>query len=159
MTTELTHERERPTVTPLLRAALGAFVVLLIVLLPSQEPWFLAWGAALLGGWLCVASLLTYLPPRRPRVPRAGRDPRRPTIPLRFSGSTGRFVLRVRGDGRRVEVRSGPEIVAEVIAADSGDEIVVYPDIVPDNDLEHLGSAIGQAIEMAEAADGDRPER
>jgi hypothetical protein len=25
--------------------------------------------------------------------------------------------------------------------------------------LEHLGSAIGQAIEMAEAADEDRPDR
>jgi hypothetical protein len=148
MTSEVTHHQPRPPATPLIRAALGAFVVLMIVLLPSQEPWYLAWGAALLGGWLCVASLLSYFTPRLPN--RHGSPepdgPKRPTIPLRFSGSTGRFVLRVRGDGRRVEVRAGPEIVAEVIAADSGDEIVVYPDEVPDDDLEHLGSAIAPAI-------------
>ncbi len=143
------------TMTPrvaLFRAVLGASVVMVIALLPFRSSGF--YPAALLGVWLCFASLIRYLEliaerssPRE--TPRA--------IPLRFSGPIGRFRLRRRGDGRRVEVRAGSQIVAQVIAADDGDEIVLEPEAVVDSELEAFGAALGQAIEMAAAADEDRP--
>jgi hypothetical protein len=104
-----------------------------------------------------VASLITYFGMRlQESQTTMGR---RAPIPLRFSGPTGRFALRARGDGRTVEVIAGPQVVAKVIAADLGDEIVLHADAVTDNELEDLGSAIGQAIEMAAAADEDGADR
>jgi hypothetical protein len=57
-----------------------------------------------------------------------------------------------------VEVRAGAEVVAEAIATDDGDELVVDFDAPEDSELEAFGAAIGQAIEMAAAADADRPD-
>ena len=72
-------------------------------------------------------------------------------IPLRFSGPTGRFTLRRRGDGRHVEIVSEGVVLAEVKATDLQDEIEFQA--VPPDGLEELGSAIGQAIGMASDAD------
>ena len=143
------------TMTPrlaLFRAVLGASVVIVIALLPFRSSGF--FPAALLAVWLCFASLIRYL-----ELVAEGSSPRqtRRAIPLRFSGPMGRFRLRRRGDGRRVEVRAGSQIVAQVIAADEGDEIVLEPEAVVDSELEAFGAALGQAIEMAAAADEDRP--
>ncbi len=74
-----------------------------------------------------------------------------PSIPLSFAGPTGRFVLR-RRDRARIEVVAGDEVVAEIVADGQGDELVIYE--VPDDGetgLIELGSAIGQAIELAAA--------
>ena len=142
------------TMTPshaLFRAVLSALFVLVIALLPIR-PWLL-YLAALLGVWLCFASLVRYAALRAER-PSPLETPR--SIPLRFSGPIGRFRLRPRGDGRRIEVRAGSQVVAEVIAADGGDEIVLDPETVADSELEAFGTAIGRAIEMAAAADEDR---
>jgi hypothetical protein len=143
-------------VTALSRAVLGVLPMLIVALMPS--PWLLPWCVvALFGLWLCVASLITYFGMRlQESQTTMGR---RAPIPLRFSGPTGRFALRARGDGRTVEVIAGPQVVAKVIAADLGDEIVLHADAVTDNELEDLGSAIGQAIEMAAAADEDGADR
>jgi len=143
------------TTTPrlaLFHAALGASFVLVIVLVPIW-PWQL-YSIALVGIWICFASLIRYaaLVTQRP----APSESRR-WIPLRFTGPIGRFRLRPRGDGRRVEVRASSQIVAEVIAADGGDEIVLDPEAVADSELEAFGTALGRAIEMAAAADEDRP--
>jgi hypothetical protein len=139
-------------VTTLSRALLGALPMLMIAFLPS--PWLLAWGVvALLGLWLCVASLISYFGMRLQNS--TTTMPHRAPIPLRFSGPTGRFALRACGDGRKVEIVAGSHIVAEVIAADLGDEIVLHADAVPDHELEELGSAIGQAIDIAATADED----
>lgn len=142
------------TTTPrvaLIRAALGASVVLAIALLPLRSSGLNV--AALLGVWLAFAWLIRYaaLIGDRP----ASRMLR--WIPLRFSGPIGSFGLRPRGDGRQVEVRAGSVIVAQVIAKDDGDEIVLESEAVADSELEAFGAALGQAIEMAAAADEDRP--
>jgi hypothetical protein len=135
----------------LIHAALGASVVLAIALLPLRSSGLYA--AALLGIWLAFAWLIRY----------AGLIGHQPAsrmlrwIPLRFSGPIGRFGLRPRGDGRHVEVSVGSVIVAQVIARDDGDEIVLEPEAVADSELEAFGAALGQAIEMAAAADEDRP--
>lgn len=144
-----------PTMTPrraLYRAVLGASFVLVIALLPMWSSKL--YSVALLGVWICFASLIRYaaLLAERPSPPESTR-----WIPLRFSGPIGRFRLRPRGDGRRVEVRASLQVVAEVIAADAGDEIVLDPEGVADSELEAFGTAIGRAIEMAAAADEDRP--
>lgn len=136
----------------LLRAVIGGSVLLVIALLPSRS-WQL-YPTALLGLWLCVASLIHYasMAGKRSAAPRTRR-----WIPLRFSGSIGRFRLRPRGDGRRIEVRAGSEVLAEVIAGDDGDQLVFDPEKIPDSELEAFGTAIGQAIEMVAAAEEDRP--
>lgn len=144
-----------PTMTPrraLYRAVLGASFVLVIALLPVWSSKL--YSVALLGVWICFASLIRYaaLVAERPSPPESRR-----WIPLRFSGPIGRFRLRPRGDGRRVEVRASLQVVAEVIAADAGDEIVLDPEGVADSELEAFGTAIGRAIEMVAAADEDRP--
>lgn len=133
-------------------AVLGASFVLVIALLPIW-PWPLN-SIALLGVWICFASLIRYwaLVAERASPPESRR-----LIPLAFSGPIGRFRLRPRGDGRRVEVRASAQVVAEVIAADEGDQLVLDPETVADSELEAFGTAIGRAIEMAAAADEDRP--
>ena len=136
----------------LFRAVLSASFVLIIALLPIP-PWQLL-PAALLGVWLSFASLIRYVGLRAARVSPAETSR---SVPLRFSGPIGRFRLRPYGDGRRIEVRAGSQVVAEVIAADEGDEIVLNPEMVADSELEAFGTALGQAIEMAAAADDDRP--
>ena len=129
----------------------GAYV--LVTLLLPIEPMH-RYAAALLGIWLLFASLIRYVGLRGAASPLArGR-----WIPLRFTGELGRFQLRPRGDGRRVEVRAGAEVVAEAIATDEGDELLVDFEAPDDSELEAFGTAIGQAIEMAAAADADRPE-
>ena len=130
-----------------LTAALYVLVMLLSPLQPMQRH-----AAALFGIWLCIASLIQYAALRT----KSSRKPIR-WIPLRFSGDLGRFELRPRGDGRRVEIRAGSEIVAEAIASDEGDELVVDLEATSDAELEAFGAAIGQAIAMVAAADEDRP--
>lgn len=44
-------------------------------------------------------------------------------------------------------------VVAEIVASDLGDEIVIDTAAVAEGDVVDLGSAIGQAIEMAAAAE------
>jgi hypothetical protein len=142
-------------VTALSRALLGTVGVLIALLVPDRDLGPLVWGPALLALWLCTASLISYFGMRLRQS--EGAVARRRFIPLRFaSGPTGRFALRPRGDGRKVEVTAGPQVVAEVIASDVRDEIVLHAEAVPDEELRDLGSAIGQAIEMAAAADEER---
>ena len=145
----------RPASSPrhaLVGAVIGAVFVLLIALL-GLEPQQM-YPAGLLGVWLCFGSLIRYwaLVAQRSAPAEASR-----WIPLRFSGPTGRFWLRPRGDGRRVEVRARSQVVAEVVAADAGDEIVLGGEPVADSELEEFGTALGRAIEMAVAADEDSP--
>jgi hypothetical protein len=140
-------------VTALSRALLGAECVLIALLVPTRDLGPLVWGPALLALWLCTASLISYFGMRLRQS--EGAVARRRYIPLRFSGPTGRFALRSRGDGRKVEVSAGPQLVAEVIASDPHDEIVLHAEAVPDEELRDLGSAIGQAIKMAAAAAED----
>ena len=128
-------------------AALYVLVMLLSPVQPMQRH-----AAALFGIWLCIASLIRYVAMRT----ESSREPIR-WIPLRFSGDLGRFELRPRGDGRRVEVRAGSEVVAEAIASDEGDELVLDFGAVSDSELEAFGAAIGQAIEMVAVADEDSP--
>ncbi len=133
-------------------ALLGATLVLVVALLPTRP--VLSYPMVLLGIWLCFAALIRYaaLIAERASLPES-----RAWIPLRFSGPIGRFRLRPRGDGRRVEVRAGSQVVAEVIADDGGDQLVFDPTALADSELEAFGTALGQAIEMAAAADEDRP--
>lgn len=145
--------RETARVTALGQALIGAVGVLLGLLATTRGFGPLAWGTALLALWLCTASLISYFGMPLPQS--AAEVSRRRLIPLRFSGPTGRFGLRPRGDGRKVEVTAGSEVVAEVIAADLRDEIILHFDAVEDGELPDLGSALGQAIEMAAAADED----
>ncbi len=128
----------------------AASFVLLSLILPI-EPMY-RYALALLGAWILFASLIRYAAMRANPSPHGKR-----WIPLRFTGELGRFRLRPRGDGRRVEVRAGVEVVAEAIASDDGDELVVDFEAVADSELEEFGTAIGKAIEMAAAADEDRP--
>ena len=129
-------------------AALYVLVMLLSPVQPMQRH-----AAALFGIWLCIASLIRYVALRTESSPEPIR-----WIPVRFSGDLGRFELRPRGDGRRVEVRAGSEVVAEAIATDDGDELVLDFVAESNSDLEAFGAAIGQAIEMVAVADDDRPE-
>jgi len=134
-----------------LLVAVTASLFVLVMLLSPVQP-IQRHAAALLGIWLCVASLIRYVALRA----ESSRDPIR-WIPVRFSGDLGRFELRARGDGRRVEVRAGTEVVAEAIASDDGDELVLDFEAASDSELEAFGAAIGQAIEMVAVADEDRP--
>ena len=104
----------------------------------------------LLASWLLVAAIL--------RVRDADPDlqsAKRRWIPLQFEGDPGRFRMVARGDGRRVQVHDGPHVVAEAIATDIGDELVINSVPVEEADLEAFGAALGQAIDMAAAADAD----
>ena len=145
--------RETARVTALARALLGVVGVLLGLLAATRGAGPVAWGSALLAFWLCAASLIRYFGIGFPQP--ASEVSRLRLIPLGFSGPTGRFSLRPRGDGRKVEVTAGSEIVAEVLASDLRDEIIIDYDAVEDGELPDLGIALGQAIEMAAAADED----
>ena len=153
MTSVLSNPTENSPVIALSRAVLGTVPMLLAALAPDPHAWLLNWlPATLLGLWLSAASLVSYFTMRMGTAKWT-----RPLIPLRFSGPTGRFVLRRLRNGRRVEVVAGPQVVAELTATDVGDEIVVNAGMVSDAELGDLGSAIGQAIEMVAAAEARGP--
>ncbi len=132
-------------------AALAALAMIVVAVTP--EAFTVRYVAALIGVWLLFASLIRYVALQR-RLPMPAF--RRP-IPIRFGGNLGRFTLRALGDGRRVEVRAGADVVAEAVATDEQDELVVNLEAVDDAELDAFGAAIGQAIEMVAVADGYRP--
>ena len=130
-----------------LRGALvGAAGLLLIAILPADSS-LIAQIGILLALWLCFGSMLVYAARLRTRSQR-----RLPLIPLHSSGPTGRFSLRKQGDGRHVEIVDAGVVLAEVRATDQRDEIELHA-AVPSNDLEDLGSAIAQAIDIVSDAD------
>jgi hypothetical protein len=141
---------ERARRMTLYAIALASLFVVTLLLLPTAST--IRYAAALIGVWLLVASLIRYVALHR----RLSMPTFRRPIPIRFAGNLGRFTLRPRGDGRRVEVRAGDEVVAEAIATDEQDELVVDLEAVSDAELDALGAAIGKAIEMAAAADEGR---
>jgi hypothetical protein len=128
-------------------ALVGVASILLIAVLPTGDS-AIAKGAMLLALWLTLGSVLVYGIPFGIRL----RAPRTPTIPLRFSGPTGRFALRRRGDGRQIEIVSEGRVLAEVTATDARDEIALHAPVPPDA-LDELGSALGQAMTIAADAD------
>jgi hypothetical protein len=109
------------------------------------------YAVLLLGTWLAFAALICCVAPYDTAPPKPQRR-----IPIHFSGGLGRFELRSRGDGRRVEVRTGEAVVAELIARDDGDELVVDFSLADDPDVDAFGAAIGLAIELVAAADEDQ---
>ena len=142
---------KRATRMTLYAVALATLSIVAALVIPAASA--VRSAAALIGVWLLFASLIRYAAlHRRVRMPTF----RRP-IPIRFGGNLGRFTLRSRGDGRRVEVHAGAEVVAEAVATDERDELVVDLEAVDDAELEALGAAIGEAIEMVAVADEDRP--
>lgn len=132
--------------TPL---AIGLMAVALGTALPGIHAARLA--VVLLGTWLVIGTLIRHPALHHPAAPPGAKRP----IPIRFSGTLGRFQLRPRGDGRRVEVTTGDTIVAELIARDEGDELIVDFSLADEPDAEAFGAAIGLAIEMVAAADQD----
>jgi hypothetical protein len=124
----------------------------MVVFLLTPDTFTIRYAAALAGIWLLFASLIRYAGFRRQLLMPMFRRP----IPIRFGASLGRFTLRVRGDGRRVEVHAGADVVAEAIATDEQDELVVDLEAVDDAELDDLGAAIGAAIEMVAVADETR---
>jgi hypothetical protein len=131
--------------TPL---AIGMMAVALGTALPGTHA--ARFAVVLLGAWLVIGTLIRHAASHQPAAPEALRP-----IPIRFSGTLGRFQLRARGDGRRVEVTTGDAIVAELIARDEGDELIVDFSLADEPDAEAFGAAIGLAIEMVAAADQD----
>jgi hypothetical protein len=125
----------------------GIAAVLLVALLPADVS-MIAQVGILVGLWLCLASLLVFAGGHWIR----SQPPGTRSIPLRFSGSMGRFRLRTRGDGRHVEIVSDGVVLAEVKATDVRDEIELH-EPVPSDELEELGSALGRAIEIVSDAD------
>jgi hypothetical protein len=141
----LNHDRD---LAMALRGALvGATGLLAISILPADSSW-IAQAGILLAIWLCLGSMLVYVAEHRTRPQRV----RLPLIPLHFSGPTGRFTLRRRGDGRQVEIVSDGVVLAEVKATDLRDEIELH-EAVASEEIEELGSAIAQAIEIVSDAD------
>jgi hypothetical protein len=98
--------------------------------------------------WLCAASLVCYAELRRSAGTNGAAALWQRSIPIRFSGALGRFELRRRGDGRRVEILAAEGVRAEVRATDLGDEIIFHHGIGRD-ELEEFGAALGQAIDLA----------
>ena len=137
---------------PLTTLAIGVVAVALGLILRDDHPG--RYAVLLLGTWLLFGALIRYVASHAMAAP----EPLR-WIPIRFSGDLGRFELRSRGDGRRVEVRTGEAVVAELIASDEGDELVVDFGLADDPDVDDFGAAIGLAIEMVAAADEDLPAR
>ena len=130
-----------------LRGALvGVTGLLMLAVLPADNSVIMQ-GGILLALWLCFASVLVYAARHGTR----SRAPRASSIPLRFAGPMGRFTLLNRGDGRHVQVVSEGVVLAEVKATDLRDEIELHA--VPPEALEDLGSALGQAIQVASDAD------
>lgn len=153
--TEWIWEPIRPfaRLTYLRQALVGGMALLLIAAFGTGDVPLVALGCALLALWLSVSALATYL-----RASALARGIRRPHIPLRFSGPMGRFVLRRRDDGRHVEVVVDGVVAAEVKATDARDEIDVRSAPTSAQELLEFGSALGQAIEMASAADAAHEE-
>ncbi|MGH2383939.1 MAG: hypothetical protein ACRDGB_02655 [Candidatus Limnocylindria bacterium] len=141
-----------PAVTQtLFRALVGAAALVVVLRFEAYEPRHLALATVLGAAWLCTSSLVHYTALRVIRWSYAMR--RAPTIPLRFAGPTGRFTLRRLDLGTKVEVRAGIDLIAEVTAADDGDEVVVRDvGTITATELSELGSAIGQAMEITAAA-------
>jgi hypothetical protein len=133
------------------RLAIGIVALALGIVLPGTDAARLA--VILLGTWLVVGTVIGRVASRHTVAREVLRS-----IPIGFSGTLGRFQLRPRGDGRRVEVSSGDSIVAELIARDEGDELIVDFSLADEPDVDAFGAAIGLAIEMVAAADqeGDR---
>jgi hypothetical protein len=135
---------------PLTTLAIGVVAVTLGLLLRGDHAG--RYAVLLLGTWLVFLTLIRYVASHAMAAP----EPLR-WIPIRFSGDLGRFEVRSRGDGRRVEVRTGEAVVAELIARDEGDELVVDFGLADDPEVDAFGAAIGLAIEMVAAADIDLP--
>lgn len=134
----------------LFAAVLAVAAVASVPLTEAAVP--VTYAAALIGLWLLVAALVRYVTIRRRQDAPLFRRP----IPIRFSGTIGRFRLRVQGDGRRVEVHAGDAVVAQAIATDEQDELVVDLETVDDAELDELGTAIGTAIRLVADADEAR---
>ena len=134
--------------TYLRQALVGGVALLLIAAFGAGDVPLVALGCALLALWLSVSALAAWL-----RASAVARGVRRPHIPLRFSGPMGRFILRRRADGRHVEVVVDGVLAAEVKATDARDEIDVRTAPASSRELLEFGSALGQAIAMASAAD------
>jgi hypothetical protein len=132
--------------------AVALATLAMVAFLVTPATFTIRYAVGLVGIWLLFAALLRYVALRR-RLP---MPMFRRQIPIRFGGSLGRFTLRVGGDGRRVEVRAGADVVAEAVATDEQDELVVHLEGVDDAELDALGAAIGAAIEMVAVADEDR---
>lgn len=136
--------------TPLTALAIGVAAVALGLGLRGDHTG--RYAVLLLGTWLIFEALIRHVASRDLAAPEPLRR-----IPIRFSGGLGRFEVRSRGDGRRVEVGTGETVVAELIARDEGDELVVDFGLADDPDVDDFGAAIGLAIEMVAAADEDLP--
>ncbi|MEO6577500.1 MAG: hypothetical protein ABIO99_01185, partial [Candidatus Limnocylindria bacterium] len=131
------------------RIALAIGGTTTIVGFGAWDPITVAVPTLLIGVWLGIGAGIhaVQLIASRSRAALAAI----PSIPLSFAGPTGRFALR-RRDRARIQVVAGEAIVAEIVADERGDELVIYE--VSDHDeteLIELGSAIGQAIELAAA--------
>lgn len=135
---------------PLTTLAIGVVAVALGLVLRDDHAG--RYAVLLLGTWLVFEALIRYVGSRATAAP----EPLR-WIPIRFSGDLGRFELRSLGDGRRVEVRTGEAVVAELVATDEGDELVVDFSLADDPEVDAFGAAIGMAIEMVAAADEELP--
>lgn len=137
------------TAHAIFRAVFGATTVAAIVWFEIWNPPILAVATLVGAAWLCLGSVVHVAALHLIRM----ASPLRKSsgIPLRFAGSTGRFVLRQRAR-THVEVRAGTELVAELVAHGVGDELVVY-DVasISSEELPALGSAIGQAMLMTAA--------
>jgi hypothetical protein len=142
------------TANALFRTGVGAVAVGAVVLLDMSNPPLLAAGTLIAGGWLFLGSAVhlavLWLTGVTPHALTARR------IPLRFTGPTGRFVLRRTGRSH-VEVRAGHAVVAELKADGGQDELVVY-DVasLSAEELSDFGSAIGQAMDMVVAGSRSR---
>ncbi len=143
--------RVRTPADALRSAIAGASAVLAgMVLVPEAAA--IGQVGMMLGAWLCLSALVQWRRLRRapPRL-----------IPIAFLGTTGPFRLRVRSRGREVTIHRGWRVVAMASAARWRDRLVVHPDGVEDAELEALGVAIGQAIQVvagdAAVAGAERP--
>lgn len=128
--------------------AIGAIAAAFGIALPGTH--VARYAVLLLGTWLVVGTLISYAASHDMAASKVQRS-----IPIRFSGYLGRFSLRPLGDGRRVEVRTGEAVVAELIARDEGDELIVDFSLADDPDVDAFGAAIGLAIQIVVAADQD----
>jgi hypothetical protein len=137
---------------PLTTLAIGVAAVALALVLQDDQAG--RYAVLLLGTWLVAVALIRYVMAHDRTAPEPSRG-----IPVHFSGGLGRFELRSRGDGRRVEVRTGEAVVAKLVARDEGDELVVDFSLADDPDVDAFGAAIGLAIELVAAADEDLPAR
>ena len=126
--------------------AIGAVAAALGIVLPGTHA--ARYAVLLLGTWLVIGTLISFAASHDMAVSKVQRS-----IPIRFSGYLGRFSLRRLSDGRRVEVRTGEAVVAELIARDEGDELIIDFSLADDSDVDAFGAAIGLAIEFVVAAD------